>query len=84
MSITTVYKSEPSVSASAVTPSDSTTFSPIPRGLYVGTGGNLAVLMANDTLPVTFENVAGGTILPLQVTKVMSTNTTADDIVALF
>lgn len=69
-------------SASAVTPSDSTEL-PCTRALYIGTTGNVAVVMADDQTTVTFSNVPVG-ILPVQVTKVMSTNTTASDIVALW
>jgi hypothetical protein len=33
---------------------------------------------------VTFVGLVGGTILPIQVTRVYSTDTTASDIVALY
>ena len=69
-------------SAAAVTPSDSTVL-PVTRALYIGTTGNVAVVMADDENTVTFSNVPVG-ILPIQVTKVMSTNTTASTIVALW
>ena len=61
-------------SAAAVTPSDSTTFLPT-RGLYVGTGGDVAVQMADQTASVVFPDVLGGSILPIQVVKVLSTGT---------
>lgn len=70
--------------AAALTPSDSFTFLAT-RGLWVGGGGNVAVVMANDSsAAVTFTNVAPGTVLPLRVTKVMNTNTTATGIVGLW
>ena len=69
-------------SASTVTPSDSTVL-PCTRALYVGTTGNLAVVMADDENTITFSNVPVG-IFPVQVIKVMSTNTTASNIVALW
>lgn len=68
--------------AVAVTPADGTTI-PVTRALYIGTSGNLAVIMAEGTAAVTFTNVPAG-IFPIQVQKVMSTNTTASNIVALY
>lgn len=59
---------------------------PTTRGLYVGTSGNLTVLMANDvggTFQVTFANVPSG-VFPVQVTRVVSATTTALNIVALW
>ena len=67
--------------ARAVTPDD-TTVIPTCRALYVGTTGNIAVTMASGD-SVTFNSVAVG-ILPVQVTQVKSTGTTASNIVALY
>lgn len=64
----------------AVTPSDSTVIST--RAVYVGGGGDLAVVMASGET-VTLASVPSGALLPLRVQKVMSTNTTATDIVGL-
>jgi hypothetical protein len=76
-------KTAPAEKASAVTPSDSTVLTDV-RGLYVGADGDVAVIMVGDTSAVTFVGVKAGTVLPLRVSKVMSTNTTATDIVALY
>lgn len=75
----------PAAHAVAVTPSDSTPLPFVSRGIYVGTTGNLAVVMQGDTTAtaVTFSNVQAGSLLPLRVTYVMSTNTTASNIVAV-
>lgn len=70
-------------SAGAVTPSD-TTVLPVTRALYVGTGGNISVVMGDDENTVTFVNVPSGVIFPIQISKVLSTNTTATNIVALW
>jgi hypothetical protein len=61
--------------AVVVVKSDSTVI-PTTRGLYIGTTGDVAVTMADDNAVVTFKAVPVG-ILPIQVTKVMSTNTAA-------
>jgi hypothetical protein len=55
-----------------------------PRSLYVGGGGDVAILAASDTAAVTLSSVPAGTILPVKAAKVMSTNTTATNIVALY
>lgn len=74
----------PAVNATAVTPSDVTVFDPPTKALYIGADGNVAVMLADDTAAVTFVGVVAGQILPLRAKKVMSTNTTASNIVALF
>jgi len=70
----------PGISFTAVTPSDSTVISC--RALWVGTTGNLAVLGVGDTVAVTIMNVPVG-LFPFAVQKVMNTNTTASNIVAI-
>lgn len=65
----------------AITPSDSTVI-PATRGLWVGVAGNIAVRMANGDL-VTLTGVLPG-IVPIQVDKVLSTNTTATTMLALY
>ena len=70
--------------AAAVTPHDANEF-PVPtKGLYVGGAGNVNVLLAGDTVPVVFVGVGAGTILPVRATKVLSSSTTASNIVRLY
>jgi hypothetical protein len=71
----------PAVGAAAVTPNDATVVNA--RALYVGTGGNLKVTMANGSV-VTFSTVLSGSWCPIGVRIVWSTGTSASDIVALF
>lgn len=51
--------------------------------LYVGTGGTVKVKMI-DATDLTFTNVISGTFLPLCVTKIYRTGTTASGMVALW
>lgn len=51
--------------------------------LYVGTGGKLRVMTASGQ-DVLFNNILGGSFLPVQVLKVFKTTTTATDLVALW
>jgi len=67
----------------AVTKSDTTAYTGM-RGLYVGGAGDVALMAPGATAAVTFVGVPAGAVLPVQAVKVMSTNTTATSIVALF
>lgn len=71
----------PAHGAFSVTPSDATTMQ-VTRSVYVGTAGALAVRMA-DGMTITFPTVAAG-IFPIQVDMVLSTGTTASNIIALY
>ena len=73
----------PAYGAQTVTASDATVL-PGTRALWIGGDGNVAVRMSGNAAIVTFVGVAAGTILPIQVDKVMATNTTATDIIALW
>ena len=75
----------PAVKAHAVTPTDNTdlTWGPC-RALYIGTAGNVAVVLDNDTVAVTFVGCYAGQILPVMAKYVMATNTTASNIIALY
>lgn len=72
---------DPARGAFAVTPDDVTTFSGV-RALYIGVSGNVSVLAPGSNVPVIFKSVAVG-VLPVQCRQVLSTGTTATDIVAL-
>lgn len=67
----------------AITKSDATEYSPAPRALYVGTGGDVKIDTLNGTT-VTFTNVPAGAILPVVFTKVYSADTTASGFVGLY
>lgn len=78
-----VATKDPGRSAAAVTPADGTALK-LTRALYVGGTGDVAVLLADDTVAVTFKAVPVGTWLWLRCQKVMSTNTTATLILAIY
>lgn len=73
---------QPAGHAEAVTPSDSGDLAYVSRGLYVGGAGNMAVIMVSGAT-VTFSNILAGTVLPIRVSRVKSTGTTATSILAL-
>jgi hypothetical protein len=70
--------------ASAVTTSNSTIYEQPTRALYIGGAGNLTVDMADGGSSVLFVGVPAGTLLPIQVTRIYATATTATSIVALY
>lgn len=51
--------------------------------LYIGSSGSIKVRMLEET-DLVFARVVSGTFLPLCVTKIYSTGTTASDIIALW
>lgn len=66
--------------AAAITPSDTADQSY--RAIYVGGAGNVSVITAGGNT-VTFTAPPVGTILPVEVTRVRSTNTTATLLIGL-
>jgi hypothetical protein len=74
--------SGPAASGFAVSPSDASDLQETTRALYIGTGGDLAVFMLTGE-SLLLKQVPQGVILPLRVTRVLLTGTTAADIVAL-
>lgn len=70
----------PAGDAFAVTPSDTTQLKA--NALYVGGAGNVAVVTEAGST-VTFTGVPAGTVLPIRVRQVLSSNTTATTILGL-
>lgn len=73
----------------AITPHNTNPLPAVTRGIYVGVSGDVVVVPAfGDATPVKFASVPAGSILPIMVTKVLSTdtvgNTTAQSLVALY
>lgn len=75
--------------AALVVPSDTVNIPSISGGLsngcvlYVGTGGDLAVVTVGGD-SVVFTNIQDGSFLPIQVLKVLATGTTATNVIALW
>ncbi len=70
----------PAAKAVAVTPHDSTNLSDTTRALWVGVSGDVSVEMSESGSAIVHKNVQG--LLPVRVTRVNATGTTATDIVA--
>lgn len=67
----------------AITPSDSTDLVNVSRAIYVGGAGNLVVTPYGGGSNVTLAVVAGA-VLPIRVSRVLSTGTTATGLVNLY
>lgn len=69
----------------AVTPNDGTN---LPLGtataLWIGGAGDVALIAAADASAVTITGVPAGTVLAISAKRVLSTGTTATNIVALY
>ena len=71
----------------AVTANDSTDLAKETRAVYIGGAGDLACHMYDPTTKklesVTFASLPAGTVLPIQTPRILSTGTTATNIIAL-
>lgn len=83
--------SDPAPNAVAITPSDTVSLANVTRGVYIGVGGNISVVMQGAgptatplTAAIVFVGVLAGTILPIRVSQVTATGTTASSLVALW
>ena len=76
--------SAPATRAVAVVPHDANPLTDIPKALYVGSGGDIAMRGVNGTADQLWKNVAGGTVLPFRAQFVRATGTTAADMLALY
>lgn len=72
----------PGNNAVAVTPHDSTDLDTVASFLWVGVAGDVSVECATTGSAIVFKNVQG--LLPVRVSRVNSTATTASDIVAVW
>jgi len=68
--------------AAAVTPSDTANLK-AESIIYVGGAGNLAIITIEGET-VTFLGMTAGTVLPVWTYRVMATNTTATNLVAIW
>lgn len=72
----------PAATLVALTKSDSTVLAPT-RGLYVGGAGDVAVVDLSGN-SVTLVGVLAGSVIPVRVVKLLSTGTSATNVIALY
>ena len=69
--------------ALAILPDDAAELPHVTRALYVGGGGDVAVRMRGGEAAV-FAGVPAGTLLPIRVSRVLASGTTATGILGLW
>lgn len=75
--------SSPAEGGYAITKHDTNVLEPPIRAIWVGGTGNIKVRMF-DGSEVTIEDIPAGTLLPIRIDKVFSTDTTATKLVGLY
>lgn len=73
---------DPVINCDDLTPNDTTNFTKVYRGFYVGGSGNIKIRTFGDN-DVTLNNIAVGVPIPIKIKRVFSTGTTATNIVGL-
>lgn len=72
----------PSRAASAVTPHATNEIDPLPKALYIGTGGDVTLRAVDSAADVLYKNVPSGAYLFVRAQFVRAAGTTASNIVA--
>lgn len=74
----------PPTKAFAITPSDTDELTYVVRGIYVGGAGNLKVMFRDDTVAVTFVGLTAGSTVAGRIKQVLSTGTTATNLIGAY
>lgn len=74
---------DPARMAFAVTPHATNEIDPLPKAIYVGTGGDIVGRAAGSSTDVTFKNLASGQTLDVRLQYVRASGTTATNLVGL-
>lgn len=72
----------PARTAKAVVPSDTVALDPVPRGIYVGTGGDVTIRAVGSVADVTYRNLSDASYIAVRATHVRATGTTALNLIA--
>lgn len=72
----------PSRAPYAVTPHDTIMLPLVPKGIYVGTGGNVTLRGVEGVADVTYRNLPDASYIAVRVAYVRATGTTATDLIA--
>ena len=73
--------SGPARDAFALVPSDTLPISPLPKGIYVGTGGSVTLRAADGAADVTYRNLGDGSYISVRAQFVRATGTTASNLI---
>lgn len=73
----------PARNAFPITPNDTATLPTLPKAIYVGYGGNVALRAVDATQDVVFYNLPNGSILDVRAKFVRAAGTTALNLIGL-
>ncbi len=66
----------------AITPHDSAALPRVPKGLYVGSGGDVTLRGVEAESDVTYRNLPDASYIAVRASHVRATGTTASDLIA--
>lgn len=66
-----------------ITPHATNEIDPLPKAIYVGTGGDIVLRGVRGVVDVTFKNVPSGAILDIRAQYIRAAGTTAANLVGL-
>lgn len=72
----------PARTAKAVVPSDTVALDPAPRGIYIGTGGDVTLRAIGSAVDVAYRNLPDASYIAVRVQYVRATGTTALNLIA--
>ena len=72
----------PAMDGFAITPDDLNDIAEVTRALYIGGAGDITVITKTGS-QITFNGLNNGSILPVRVSRILATGTTASNIVGL-
>ena len=72
----------PARSAFAVVPDDEDELPRVPKGIFVGTGGDVTLRAVDSGADVVYRNLPDASYIAVRVSHVRATGTTATDMVA--
>lgn len=75
--------SSPCDNGAAITPNNNTDLTYVSRAIWVGGAGSVNVVLAGGQT-VLFTGILAGTLLPLRVTRVLASSTSATNLVAIW
>lgn len=72
----------PSLAPFPIVPSDTTELAIIPKGIYVGTGGDVTLRGIRGAADVTYRNLPDASYIAVRAQYVRATGTTATNLIA--
>ena len=72
----------PARDAFVLAPSDTSPIKTLPKGIYVGTGGDVTLRAIESSADVTYRNLTDGSYIAVRALYLRASGTTASDLIA--